>query len=343
MEMISNPAFFENLASMSFVELTSWLNRVIYSVHVQDEALEELYEEFIEAVDMTEETAASYSAQDRERLLSNAKVYGRRGKYALFQAALVAVKRPRPRVFLRTDVSKPVEISKAIYSQRITQVIPLQVIQNSNGDKITKQVLTAWQTKVKDYIDKIDSLCKNYQRVKFHEFIRTGERKQGSFYYKIPTRKKLLEGLDINTVLAHLDGYKMVRDKAYEEKMKVRDEACFELLAADTDGNPTWIHGEVKALSEFGISRPALQRFRKCGNMKKEFFIRLAFALGLEDALTEELLLKEGFSIETSINPADRLYYNCLRIGFPFEYADELGKRKGFPSLIPNKEHTKEA
>lgn len=102
--------------------------------------------------------------------------------------------------------------------------------------------------------------------------------------------------------------------------------------AQEWEGDKAW--GGLQETEIFGISGSARARLFRGEDMEKTVFLRLAFFLGMEETMAETLLRREGYSICESIRPADVIYHNSLRIGFPITYADELCKRKGLTRLL---------
>lgn len=317
--MIINRGFFEDLAAMSLLELTDWLESMLASATVGGDldgvAVERLYQGFTEAMDMTPEGAAQYPEEDGARLLSNAKIYHSK----IYRLAVVGTHSPRPHFFVRSQVSPPVEISRAIYGERV------KAAQTANRQ---------FAEYIQGYCDKVSKILEREDyRQGLREFIRQRSARQSYIVYRLPTRKTLLDKLDIDTVLDRLGRYKVERYIAYEQTTREADKARKEYQEVqEWEGNKAW--GGLQETETFGISGSARARLFRGEDMEKPVFVRLAFFLGMEDGMAETLLRREGFSLCESFRPADTIYRNSFRIGFPITYADELCKRKGLSWLL---------
>lgn len=311
MYMISRPIFFEDLSSRSFIGLVNWLEEAI-GTQVTGSALEALYDEFIEAVDMTDKSPKDgYTADDYLRLVANGKIY----RSPKFRRALVALRAPKPRVYIGAEFSKLIDITAPVFGERVGTLL--------------KQADSDYYAQVNGYYNDVSYLLdvEGY-RGAIREFIRDRRTRQSYLVYRLPTRKTILEGVDIDTVLERLSGYKVQRSYSDEKAAHAADKKRIK----ESEGGETW--GAIHQAEAFGIKGSGRARLFKGEDMEKPMFVRLAYFLGVDHVLTEKMMNREGYTIQRSGKVADKLYYNCLRIGFPINYANELCTRKGLKPLL---------
>lgn len=335
--MITNDMFFVDLSRLSVFELSYWLLNRLRSVYklreggnnvyeIDTTALETLYDDFMEAMNISGEEKTIFDQETYEILMKNKKVFAS----AKYKKAIIALYTPFPKVLLDIGPKKSLDITQDVFRQ------PLKAI-----DALVNNTVDSSAQKYKDSLDIILQWHDMKYRQEVLEFIRTRKTKRGHVLYQLPKNEKWFEGQDIDHIINRLANtnihplkqngpYAMSASVEMLQREENNDKARLDWLK-DYNQRP---FGGLQELQNVCISYSMKSRYGDGEPVKKDFLIRLAFFLGIPIDLVEKLLLNEGFSIKNSVRPTDIIYRSSFQIGFPFEFADKLLRMKGLPPLI---------
>ena len=363
-------SFAEDLSTMSVYELMCWLADHLLSVYrevpggngvleIDDEALQALYDDFTEVVNLTEEDAKQYR-EFGDLLLSNKKVI----LSSKYKQAIVNLHRPLPQILLDVGRKEPINISCDIYNQ------PASVINSLVNSTMVKSAQV--------YNDKLNCILQAPDmryREEIMEFISKQRTERRHIDYMIPKNEKWFDSKDINATisqLAHMKAtslkssgpYALIKSAEKKRLAKEEDKAraawVFNRPYAQNyirryglSKNPSkytpdengiveaafrkWkVFGGLQKLTEFCISDMMTKRYMDGEPVERIFLVRLAFSLGMDIDRFDLLMKKEGFSTNGSIRPYDMIYRSSFIIGLPFEFTDKLLRRKAQAEKLPD-------